>query len=56
MNFMVEYYGVIWEIENIVFIIYYFDVNFVCCFDWIEDISFYYDVMWYVDDIEVFIY
>lgn len=59
LNFEVVYYGVIWEIIEFiegVKVVYDFDINLVCCFDCLFDDNLFYDVIWYVDDIEVLKY
>lgn len=57
LNFLVIYYGVIWKIYYVgVLIFYEFDVNLVCFFDCLFDDILLYDVIWYVDDMEILKY
>lgn len=59
LNFEVVYYGVIWEIIEFiegVKVVYEFDINLVCLFDCLFDDILYYDVIWYVDDMEILSY
>lgn len=53
-NIFVAYHGVTWTTSNHTANTNHDpDVNLVCQFDRLPDQSLYYDVTWYVDDIEV---